>query len=227
MLGDSLEYTKEALIDKYVRWLILIIGSIVFPITLGYTLRVYRGERSPPDPQDWVAVFIDGIKLFIVELIWAIPIIIVGIIFFGGAAALMMSGSDAASAAGFGTMLIGIPILLIVAVVVGLFAAMGTVRFARTDSFGEAFNFSAILAHIGRIGWGHYVVALVVLMVVLGVINVGPLDHPDHRVAHLARARPGLLDLRSPVRDPPLRQRPGAGLNPPHFSRPDHRVSSS
>jgi hypothetical protein len=171
MLGDSLEYTKEALIDKYVRWLILIIGSIIFPITLGYTLRVYRGERSPPDPQDWVAVFIDGIKLFIVELIWAIPIIIIGIIFFGGAAALMMSGSDAASAAGIGTMLIGIPILLIVAVVVGLFAAMGTVRFARTDSFGEAFNFSAILAHIGRIGWGHYVVALVVLMVVLGVIN--------------------------------------------------------
>ena len=171
MLGDSFEYTKEALVDKWMRWLILLIGTIIFPIILGYTLRVYRGERTPPDPQDWIAVFIDGIKLFIVELIWAIPVIIVGLLFFGGAFAMMASGSDAAAAAGVGTMLIGIPILLVVTLVVALFAAMGAVRFARTDSFGEAFNISAILAHIGRIGWGTYVLALVVLMAVFMVIS--------------------------------------------------------
>ena len=45
------------------------------------------------------------------------------------------------------------------------------VRFARTDSFGEAFNFSAILAHIGRIGWGSYLLALIVLMAVIFVIS--------------------------------------------------------
>ena len=171
MLGDSFEYTKEALVDKWMRWLILLIGTIVFPIILGYTLRVYRGERTPPDPQDWVAVFIDGIKLFIVELIWAIPVIIVGLLFFGGAFAMMASGSDAAATAGVGTMLIGIPILLVVTLVVALFAALGAVRFARTDSFGEAFNVKAILAHIGRIGWGSYIIALVVLMAVFIVIS--------------------------------------------------------
>ena len=46
MLGDPW-YTKEALIDKYMRWLILIIGSIIFPIILGYTLRVYRANDPP------------------------------------------------------------------------------------------------------------------------------------------------------------------------------------
>ena len=171
MLGDSFEYTKDALVGKWMRWLILLIGTIIFPIILGYTLRVYRGERTPPDPQDWIAVFIDGLKLFIVELIWAIPVIIVGLLFFGGAFAMMASGSDAAAAAGVGTMLIGIPILLVVTLIVALFAAMGAVRFARTDSFGEAFNISAILAHIGRIGWGTYVLALVVLMAVFFVIS--------------------------------------------------------
>ncbi len=171
MLGDSFEYTKEALVDKWMRWLILLIGTFIFPIILGYTLRVYRGERTPPDPHDWIAVFIDGIKLFIVELIWAIPVIVVGLLFFGGAIAMMASGSDAAAAAGVGTMLIGIPILLVVTLIVALFAAMGAVRFARTDSFGEAFNISAILAHIGRIGWGTYIIALVVLMAVFIVIS--------------------------------------------------------
>ncbi len=172
MLGDAFDYTKEALVDKYMRWLILIIGSIIFPIVLGYGLRIYRGARTPPDTDDLVSLFVDGIKLFIVELIWAIPVIIVGVIVFGGSAALMMSGSDAAAAAGIGGMLLGFLVVMIVGIIVGLFAGIGTVRFARTDSFGEAFNFSAILAHIGRIGWGPYVIALVVLMVVFGIINV-------------------------------------------------------
>ena len=167
MLGDSFEYTKDALIDKWVRWLILAIGTIIFPITL----RVYQGEPYPPDPEDWVAVFIDGIKLFIVQLIWAIPVIIVGFLFFGGAAAMMTSGSDAATAVGLGTMLLGIPVLLVVGIVVALFATIAAVRFARTDSFGEAFNVSAILAHIGRIGWGPYVIALIVLIAVGFVVS--------------------------------------------------------
>jgi hypothetical protein len=171
MLGDSFEYVEEALVGKWMRWLILLVGTIIFPIILGYTILIYRGEPRPPEPRDWLSVFIDGIKLFIVELIWAIPVIIVLLIFFGGAVALMMSGSDTATAAGIGTMLIGIPILLIVTIVVALFATMGAVRFARTDSFGEAFNVSAILAHIGRIGWGHYIIALIVVMFVVGVIS--------------------------------------------------------
>jgi hypothetical protein len=171
MLGDALDYTQEALVGKWMRWLILIIGTIIFPIILGYTLRIYRGEPQPPDPHDWVTLFIDGLKLFVVELIWAIPVIIVLLIFFGGAVALMTSGSNSATAAGIGTMLIGIPILIVVAIIVALFATMGAVRFARTDSFGEAFNFSAILAHIGRIGWGSYILALIVLMAVLFVIS--------------------------------------------------------
>ncbi len=76
MLSDSFEYTKEALVGQWTRWLILLVGTIIFPILLGYTLLVYRGERTPPDPQDWVAVFVDGIKLFIVQLVYAIPVII-------------------------------------------------------------------------------------------------------------------------------------------------------
>ena len=170
MLVDAFEYTKEALIDKWMRWLILIVGTIIFPILFGYMLRIYRGERRAPDTDDIGGLFIDGVKLFIVQLLWAIPIIIVLLIFFGGSIMLMISGSDSAIWAGMGTMLLGIPILIIVGIVVSLFEMIGVVRFARTDSFGEAFNFSAILEHIGRIGWVPYIIALIVLDVVVGII---------------------------------------------------------
>ncbi|KAF5065745.1 hypothetical protein DSECCO2_270610 [anaerobic digester metagenome] len=171
MLGDALDYVKAALLDNYMRWLILIIGTIIFPILAGYGLRIYRGARTPPETDDLVGLFVDGIKLFIVQLIWAIPVIIVGVIFMGSSAALLMSGSDAAAAAGAGGLFVGGLIMFVVAIIIALFSTIAGVRFARTDSFGEAFNFRAILEHIGRIGWGPYVIALVILMVVIGVVN--------------------------------------------------------
>jgi len=170
MLGEAFEFTRDALVEKWMKWLILIVGTIIFPILFGYILRIFRGERSSPDTDDLGGLFIDGLKLFVVLLIWAIPAIIVGLIFFGGSFMLLISGSTSAAMAGIGAALLGVPILIIVEIVVALFETIGVVRFARTESFGEAFNFSAILTHIGRIGWGPYIIALIVVDVILGVI---------------------------------------------------------
>ncbi|MEN6342055.1 MAG: DUF4013 domain-containing protein [Methanospirillum sp.] len=190
MLGDAFEYTKESLVGKWIRWLILLVGTIIFPIILGYTLRIYRGEQTPPDPQDWVAVFIDGIKLFVVQLVYAIPIIIVSIAI--NLAILLpfnvvsgeggtMNGGIAGAAIAMALVLALVQIVLSIAI--SLISMMASVRFARADSFGEAFNISAILAHIGRIGWGSYILALIVLylvlfavvvvLVILGVLTLG------------------------------------------------------
>ncbi len=61
---------------------------------------------------------------------------------------------------------------LVLSIAITLVSLIASVRFARTDSFGEAFNFSAILAHIGRIGWGDYIVALIVLYVALFAVVI-------------------------------------------------------
>jgi hypothetical protein len=123
-----------------------------------------------PELDDYGRLFVDGLKLFVVALIYAIPLIIVYAILFGATFMMMGSGSDAMAAAGVGTLLIGMLIMFVLAIVIALFELIGVVRFARTDSLGEAFNFSAILAHIGRIGWGPYIVALIVLMIAIFVV---------------------------------------------------------
>jgi len=75
-----------------------------------------------------------------------------------------------------GGVLIGIIVLLIVAAITGLLSTIGVIRFARTGSMGEAFNFSAILGTIRKIGWVNYIIAMVVIilveMVFVGVIEV-------------------------------------------------------
>lgn len=172
MLGNSFEYAKDAVWGKWMKWVFLVIATFIFPLIMGYIMEIYRGKSPAPEFEDWVKLFIDGIKLFIVQIIYAIPVIIVSMIFFGGSFALMAGGgSDAAIAAAAGTMLLGTLILIVVAFVIGLIAAFGFIRFARTDSFGEAFNISAILAHIGAVGWGSYIIALIVLWVAVMVIG--------------------------------------------------------
>jgi hypothetical protein len=179
MLGDGYAYTKEALVGNWVRWLILLVGTIVFPIILGYTLLVYRGERTPPDPQDWVAVFIDGIKLFVVQLVYAIPVIVINFVLnllfllpitTTNSPDGTISGQMNSAFVGAAVLVFGL--LAVVSILVSLISLIASVRFARADSFGEAFNISAILAHIGRIGWGSYLLALIVLYVALFAVIV-------------------------------------------------------
>lgn len=42
MLGDSFEYTREALWERWNRWVILIISIIIFPLILGYLMQILR-----------------------------------------------------------------------------------------------------------------------------------------------------------------------------------------
>ncbi|QYZ77949.1 DUF4013 domain-containing protein [Methanofollis formosanus] len=172
MLGNSFEYAKEAVWGKWMKWIFLVIATIIFPLLYGYVMEIYRGKTPAPEFEDWVKLLIDGIKLIIVGFIYSIPALIVMAIFLGGSIALMASGSDAAVAAGAGSILLGILVTFVVAFIIGLIAAFGIIRFARTDSFGEAFNISAILAHIGAIGWGSYLIALIILWVAAVAISV-------------------------------------------------------
>lgn len=167
MVGDSFEYAKEAVVGKWNKWLMLIIATILLGLPLmGYSLKVLRGEKPAPEVTDWGTLFIDGIKAFIVYLIYAIPIIIVYAILLVVGIGAMATGDQTAAVAGIGVMLVGLLVVFVLAIIIAIFEVIGMVRFARTGSIGEAFNFSAILATIAKIGWVPYIIALVVLIVV-------------------------------------------------------------
>ncbi|MFW5638987.1 MAG: DUF4013 domain-containing protein [Methanoculleus sp.] len=167
MLGDSFDYTKNGLLVNWGKWLLLFISMVIFPLWWGYQWKIYRGESRMPPLDDWVGMFINGIKLFVVSIIYFIIPTVVFMV--AGGAGIMMGG--AASSPGAGA-LIGMLIGMIFLFVFSLIALMGLVRFARTDSFGEAFNFSAIITHIGEIGWVSYVLALVIFWIVAAVAAV-------------------------------------------------------
>jgi len=178
MVGDSFEYAKEGLVGKWTKWILMIISCIIFPLILGYTMRIYRGATPSPELDKWGEMFIDGIKLFIVALIYAIPILIIEFAVIGSAGLTMFSAmatpspNPSAMMGLIGAILFGVIILAIVAIIIGLITATAWVRFARTNSFGEAFNFGAIFSHIGKIGWGSYIIALLAIIIIIGIIEI-------------------------------------------------------
>jgi len=173
MLGDSFAYAKDAIVGKWMQWLLLVIATILLCLPLlGYTLKVFRGEKPAPEVTEWGTLFIDGIKYLIVSLIWAIPALIILFVTVGAGIFAMVSQNPAEVLAGLGGMIFGLIIFAIVAIITGLLATIGIIRFARSGSMGEAFNFGEILATIGKIGWGAYIVAMIVVMVVVIVIEI-------------------------------------------------------
>ena len=171
-MNDSLAYAKDAVWGKWARWILLIIATIIFPLILGYELEVYRGKNPAPEPSNWGTLFIDGLKLFVIQLVYAIPVFIVLIVFIGGGALLAMRGTPGAIIAGVGSIALGVALTVIVAVIIGFIEVIGVVRFARTGTMGEAFNWGAILDRIGKIGWVPYLVAMIAVFLVSFIVAI-------------------------------------------------------
>jgi len=80
-------------------------------------------------------------------------------------------GDPTVAMAGLMGMGLGLMVVIIVAIIVEIFMLTGVVRFAKMDSIAEAFSFGEIAGHIKKIGWGHYIVALIILWIVMVIMS--------------------------------------------------------
>ena len=173
LLDEAFTYAKEGLVGKWTKWVLLLVATILLALPLlGYQLKILRGEKPAPEVSDWGTLFIDGIKFLIISLVYAIPVIILALVAIAPVAAAAMTGNQSATMAAVGGFLVGLVVVGIVAIIIALFEYIGIIRFARTGSMGEAFNFSEIMATIGKIGWLSYILALIIMIVIVGIVDV-------------------------------------------------------
>jgi len=170
IIENSFDYAKEGLVGKWKTWTLLIFSCLVFPLYLGYVIRICRGANQSPQLDNWGGMFIDGIRLFIIGLIYSLPVLILSFVLFESADMIRSSVNPGTIGGLIIAILIGAIILVIVAISILLIVMTAGVRFARTGTIGEAFNFRAILTHIGKIGWMTYIIAL--LMMLITLVNI-------------------------------------------------------
>lgn len=181
IISDSIKYPSAAWTKVVILGVILIIPIVNF-IGLGYLFRIikatFAGIDELPDFDEVGELFIDGIKIFIVGLIYAIPVFIIAAII----GALISFGNQSALSTGdftgfqFFTIITGYTIYFIVAIIIGLVEYMAIANMALYEGeLGAAFKFSEVLNRISMIGWGKYIgwyIIMVLLALVAGAISV-------------------------------------------------------
>jgi hypothetical protein len=180
IVSDAIKYPSSDWGKVLILGVICIASILIVPIFLvmGYTFRIIKatlaGVDELPEFDEIGDMFVDGLKIFVVGIIYSIPLMIVyGIMYFIGMG-MMTTASymdyTAVSSAAFGLMTILYIVIAIVGFIVSLFELMAIANMAYYDGeLGAAFRFSEILEHISRIGWGKYIITLIVIWIIAAI----------------------------------------------------------
>lgn len=158
-------------IDSFVLSAIAVIVAIVFTIMLsGYSVQVIKKgiQHSSEIPDiDPAANFIDGIKAFIIELVYYIIPIIIAIV-LGAFTGLVGAGLNHAGAGiGVGTLL-----SVIVFIIFAILEIVAIARFADTGDMSAAFNFGAVFEDAKRIGFLNIILFLIIAIIIALVLTM-------------------------------------------------------
>jgi Protein of unknown function (DUF4013) len=178
-ISDSLQYPVKDWVKMIILGIILIIPIVNF-IGLGYYLRIIKstlaGLDELPDFEHVGELFIDGIKILIVCIIYAIvPLIFYALSFAFAGSATVPSSISSSSVFSFSYLpaLTGISVVFFIlavisAIIISIFAFMGMANMAYHESeIGAALRYREILDIIAAIGWGNYILWWIVLMLII------------------------------------------------------------
>jgi len=174
IISDAIKYPSQKWSKVVILGIILIIPIVNF-IGAGYLFRsikaTFAGIDELPDFDEVGELFIDGLKLLVVGIVYAIPVIIIAAII--GA---IFSLNPAVTIGTFTNLdlfafTLSYSIYLIVALIIGLIEYMAIANMALYEGdLGAAFKFSEVLNRIAAIGWGKYLIWYIIMAIILGVV---------------------------------------------------------
>lgn len=157
--------------DNFVLSAITVIISLVFAIMLsGYSVQVIKKgiQQSNEIPDiDPTANFVDGIKAFIIQLVYyIIPILIAMVL--GVFTGLVGAGLNH-TAAGIS---VGTVLALIIFIIFSILEIVAISRFADTGDMSSAFNFGGVFEDAQRIGFLKIILFLIIAVVIAVVLSL-------------------------------------------------------
>lgn len=173
IISESIKYPSSNWKKVIILGILVIASVLIVPIFLvyGYVFRIMKasiaGLNELPEFDELGEMFVDGLKIFVVALVYAIPIWIISAIL----GAIMGTGMGTPATSLDPTMIWGAlassTVFIIVALIIGLVEIMAILNMAYYDGeIGAAFRFNEILDRIARIGWGKYIVTYIVIAVI-------------------------------------------------------------
>lgn len=179
MIEDALAFPRNS--DDWLTTIVIgavlsLLSFLVIPglIVQGYLLRVARdsadGQEGAPSFDDWIELLVDGLKAFVVSLVYGIVpavVLVVLLSVLAGGAVLSAAGGSTSVSAGFSLLallavLVMVPIFLLVAYL----TVVAQLRLAVTGSLGAAFEVGAVV----RTGFNADFFVAVLIAIVVGIV---------------------------------------------------------
>lgn len=160
--------------------ILIFLSFLIIPMFLvyGYLLRAIRGSldeaSEPPVFEDWGELFIEGLKAWVIGLIYMLIPLIVMFVTVGTAVLAFATGTESGAAAGFGSLFFGFGITVILALVFGYVGVAGIVNFAKEERFGAAFDFDTLKQVIFHREYAIAFLVAVVVFIVASLVNAIP-----------------------------------------------------
>ena len=168
-LTESIDYTKMLFADLG-RLLILVILDII-PIVnfvvlgyLGNVIKEPRDSEQLPPLDNYFELWIQGLKIFVASIIFMIIPLILAIPFIFLVALAWISIPFLATVGWFLAIVLVIGGVLL-AFFLAIILVMAIVNMLKKDSFSKAFAFGEIFDVIGEVGWGTYILWLLIIFV--------------------------------------------------------------
>jgi hypothetical protein len=158
--------------------LVTIVGWLfVFAIVFGYLVQLTRNviagqERPLPEWANWGTLMSDGLKVFAVLIVLALPVIVVVLLFSVPGAVLNSLNSSGSTAAGNALGLIGTCLSIPLSILYYLLVPIAVGRYAATRSIGAALRLGDLFATL-RNGLATYLIVLLLTLVANFVGELG------------------------------------------------------
>jgi hypothetical protein len=185
--------------------IITIVGLLLVLFVYGYSLRIINsslaGNTELPDMNNWINMFISGVKVLIVGIVYFIPIILVVVfttilspqtitsIFIGlGLNPLAITGSflEAILVQGLGNL---VPLLfnvtnttitgtitLLYMIIITPVLMIAIANMGNNNQMKSAFKIRILLEKMGLIGWNHliewYIITVILYLIIFAAVNV-------------------------------------------------------
>lgn len=173
IISESVKYPSSDWKKVIILGILVIASVLIVPIFLvyGYVFRIMKasiaGLDELPEFDELGEMFVDGLKIFVVALVYAIPIWIISAIL----GAITGTGMGTPTTSLDPTMIWGAlassTVFIVVALIIGLVEIMAILNMAYYDGeIGAAFRFNELLDRITQIGWGKYIVTYIVIAVI-------------------------------------------------------------
>ncbi|MHC3379977.1 DUF4013 domain-containing protein [Haloarcula sp. H-GB5] len=186
-LEDTLRYPMED--DEWTTTVLIggvlsLLSFLVVPAILvyGYLVQAVReradGATQPPAFEDWGELLVDGVKAWVIGIVYMlVPLVVFGVT-VGGSLVAMATGTRAGAGAGLAGLFGGLAISFVLSLVFGYVATAAIIHFACTGEFGAGFDFGTlrklVLSPEYATPWLVSIALFIAVNVVVNLLNVIP-----------------------------------------------------